>query len=84
MPYPIYYGNYQSATTSITGCVKKFVSVPQKDILFPPQVSYHCDLCDQEHNFTFASSWLIASVKQQNDLEKFCSENNIEKNVDIS
>lgn len=84
MPYPIYYGSYHSSTTSTTGCVKKFVSFPQDNILFPPQVNYYCDLCNYEHNFNFNTSWLITSIKQQNDLERYFTDNNIEKNVVIS
>lgn len=84
MKYPVYHGHYKSATTSLTGCIKEFVSLPQNDLLFPPQVNYYCDLCKEEHNFRFLSGWQVASPKQFEDIKVYCSERSIERDVAIN
>lgn len=73
-----FYGEYQSAFTTATGCVKKFVVGPLENMEFAPQSNRHCDLCDEEHQFYLQATHSVASERQIGQLLEWADSNNIE------
>lgn len=81
---PRYVGQYHSAVSSLTGCIKEFVSTKTDTMNFPPQVLYFCDLCNTTHPFRFTKSIIVHTPSQQKQLEAFCKSHHIERDVDVS
>lgn len=78
----MYYGLYRSSTTTVTGCVKEFVTTPQTDVRFASQVNYLCDLCKVTHAFRFAYSHLVNTPRQKKQFDEYCSARGIERDVE--
>lgn len=79
-----YYGEYVSSTTGQSGCVKRFMSVPQEKITFPPQVSYMCDLCDVTHGFRLKGAHIISTPSQEKAFRRaYATEEHVEFDVDV-
>lgn len=73
-----YYGEYQSALTTSTGCVKKFVVGPQETMQFHPQVQRECDLCDSNHQFYLQATHSVSSERQVDQLLEWASNSDVE------
>lgn len=81
---PVYYGEYKSSTSSTTGCVHKFMSLPSSEILFPAQVNYLCHLCSGIHAFSLVRTWNVSTKRQTEGFRSYCAFNAVELDVDIS
>lgn len=83
MVNPTYYGEYRSSTVSQTGCIKQFVTSPNTHLLFPPQVSYECSLCNKTHGFRLVRTWSVSTEKQIKSFEKYCVDHKMDLDVPI-
>lgn len=83
MATDMYYGHYKSSTTSQTGCIQEFVTVPQSTMMFPPQVIYECILCKSSHGFRFTLGHIASTRKQKGEFEAYCTKQGIELGVKV-
>lgn len=78
----MFYGHYRSSTTSETGCVKEFLTLPHARPLFPAQVQWFCELCNGTHGFRLTATHQAATPRQQRQLGQYCREHGIETDID--
>lgn len=78
-----YYAEYQSAVTGTTGCIKTFMSEAREELVFPPQVEYHCDLCSKTHSFRLFRMHMVSTPSQQRQFDTYCTEQKLERDVEV-
>lgn len=76
--------NYYAEYGTVETCQKTWVSSPQNNIMFPPQVNYLCDKCKKSHNFRLRRTYTSSTPKQNKAFEEYCSRNNLESGVNIN
>lgn len=79
----MFYGHYQSSTRGQTLCLKEFLTTGSVDIGFPPQLAYHCDICNDTHGFRLSRTYHVSTPSQETQLEEFCAANTIERGVEV-
>jgi hypothetical protein len=75
---------YKSATTTTTGCVKRFATTAWDQLVFPPQVAYPCDLCQGVHNFRLDQAMTVSTPRQRANMERWCKDQGVEANVEVA
>lgn len=79
----MYHAIYQSSATSQSGCIKEFATIARSATVFPPQVNYHCDLCQATHGFRLLRTVVVATPRQKKAFAEHCARNRIECGVEV-
>lgn len=79
----MFYGHYRSSQSTVSGCPKEFLTEAKTAMSFPPQLAYHCDLCNDTHGFRLSHTYQVSTPSQETHLEEYCSSNKIERGVEV-
>lgn len=80
----MYYAEYSSTTTGLTGCVKRFATLPREIQWFPAQINVSCDLCkNTTHGFRLVKTYLVTTPSQERNFALHCESQGIEPGLDL-
>lgn len=79
----MYFAHYKSSSTGQSGCIKEFVTPETDHTMFPPQVSYACNLCKISHGFRLARTHIVNTPSMRKQFDTFCVSNHIERDVEV-
>lgn len=79
----MFYGHYRSSSSGTTGCVKEFMTGQSEKMLFSPQVSYRCDLCNDSHGFRLYKIHQVQTPSASKQFNVMCEKLAIERDVEV-